>query len=155
MYDLKKHLEELGASKWNEWKAALANDVIYEEIATHTHVKSADEYLKIVQRWKRAFPDLKATIVNMFTSGDRIFAEVEWDGTQTGPLDGPFGTIAATNKRGLLKASLIVTTKNDKVVELHHYFDMMTMLANLGIAPFAGVAAPVAKGGTATAPRQP
>ncbi|HUJ57325.1 MAG TPA: ester cyclase [Kofleriaceae bacterium] len=155
MYDLKKHLAEFAASKWNEWKASLADDVIYEEIATHTRVKGADEYLKIVQRWKRAFPDLKATVLNTFTAGDKIFAEVEWEGTQTGPLDGPFGTIAPTNKRGLTKAALFATVKNDKLVEFHQYFDMMTLLANLGIAPFAAAPAQVAKPGVAPAPRRP
>lgn len=155
MYDLEQHLAEFSASKWNDWKARLASDVIYDEIATHIRVKGADEYLKIVSRWKRAYPDLKATVVNMFSAGEKIFAEVEWEGTQTGPLDGPFGTIAASNKRGLLKASLFVTVRNDKVVELHHYFDLMTMLANIGIAPFAGVAAQAAKAGAASIPRQP
>lgn len=154
MYDLKQHLAEFGASKWNEWKARLASDVVYEEIATHTKVKGADEYLKIVQRWKRAYPDLKATVVNTFTSGDKVFAEVEWEGTQTGPLEGPFGSIAPTNKRGLLKASLFATVRDDKVVELHQYFDMMTMLANLGIASFAGAPAQAAKMGAAPPPRR-
>lgn len=153
MYDLKKHLADFAASKWNEWKASLANDVIYDEIATHTRVKGADEYLKIVLRWKRAYPDLKATVLNMFTAGDKIFAEIEWEGTHTGPLDGPFGTIAPTNKRGLVKASLFVTLKNDKIVELHHYFDMMTLLANLGIMPFVGAPAQAAKAGVAPVPR--
>jgi steroid delta-isomerase-like uncharacterized protein len=138
MYDLKQHLADFAASKWNEWKAGLASDVIYEEIATHTRVKGAEEYLKIVLRWKRAYPDLKPTVLNMVSAGDKIFAEIEWEGTHTGPLEGPFGMIAATNKRGLVRASLFVTVKNDKVVELHHYFDMMTLLANLGILPFAG-----------------
>lgn len=155
MYDFKKHLAEFSASKWNEWKASLASDVIYEEIATHTRVKGADDYFKIVQRWKRAYPDLKATVLNMFTAGDKIFAEVEWEGTQTGPLEGPFGSIAPTNKRGLLKASLFATVKNDKLVELHQYFDMVTLLANLGIAPFAGLQAQAAKAGAAPIPRQP
>lgn len=154
MYDLKKHLADLAASKWTEWKAGLADDAIYEEVATHMRVKGADEYLKVVQRWKRAFPDLKATVINTFAAGDKIFAEVEWEGTQSGPLEGPFGTIAPTNKRGMVKAAMVATVKNDKVVEFHHYFDMMTMLANLGIAPVAGAPAQAAKPGTAPAPRR-
>ena len=148
MYDLRKHLGEFAESKWNEWKTSLANDVIYEEIATHTRVKGAEEYLKTVQRWKRAYPDLKATVLNVVTAGEKIFAEVEWEGTHTGPLEGPFGTINATNKRGLLRAALFATVKNDKLVEFHHYFDMMTLLANLGIAPFVGAAAQPAKSPT-------
>ncbi len=152
MYDLEKHLGLFAAAKWNEWKESNAKDVIYEEIPIHTRVKGADEYLKAVERWKRAFPDLHATVLNRFTSGDRIFAEIEWEGTQTGPLETPFGPIAASNKRGILKAALYITLKNDKVIEMHHYFDMVTLLANIGVAPFAGMAAPAMKPGAAPSP---
>lgn len=152
MYDLEKHLAAFAAANWSEWKESLAKDVIYEEIATHTRVKGAGEYLKAVERWKRAYPDLHATVISRFSSGDRIFAEIEWEGTQSGPLETPFGPIAASNKRGALKAALYVTVKNDKVVELHHYFDMMTLLANIGVAPFAGKPVPAAKAGAAPIP---
>lgn len=156
MYDIKKHLAALSSAKWDEWKAELANDAIYEEAATHVRVKGADDYLKIVQRWKRAFPDLQATVLDSAMTGNKVFAEVEWEGTQTGPLEGPFGMIAPTHKHGVVKASMIVTVKNDKIVELHHYFDMVTMLSNLGLVPFAGLpAAAPAKAGAAATPRNP
>lgn len=152
MYDIKKHLADLSASNWGDYKASLASDAVYEEVATHLRVKGADEYVKIVQRWKRAFPDLKATVLSTFAFGDKVFAEVEWEGTQTGPLEGPFGTIAPTNKRGVIKAAIVATVKNDKAVEVHQYFDVLTLLSNLGIAPYATAPTPTAKAG-APAPR--
>jgi predicted ester cyclase len=155
MYDIRKHLADLSASKWTDYKANIASDAAYEEVATHQRVKGADESIKVIQRWKRAFPDLKATVLNTFTAGDKVLAEVEWEGTQTGPLEGPAGTIAPTNKRGVIKAAIVCTVKNDKVVEFHHYFDLLTLLSNLGIAPFAGVPAQAAKATAAPAPRRP
>ncbi len=152
MFDIRKHLADLSASNWNEYKASLANDAVYEEAATHVRVKGADEYMKVIQRWKRAFPDIKATVLNTFGSGDKVFAEVEWEGTQTGPLEGPFGMIAPTNKRGIIKAAIVATVMNDKLVEVHHYFDVLTLLGNLGIAPYAAAPGPAAKAG-APAPR--
>ena len=155
MFDIKKHLADLSASKWTDYKASLASDAVYEEVATHQRVKGADEYIKVIQRWKRAFPDLKATVLNTFTAGDKVLAEVEWEGTQTGPLEGPAGTIAPTNKRGLIKAAIVSTIKNNKVVEVHQYFDLLTLLSNLGIAPVAGAPAQVAKASAAAPPRRP
>ena len=143
MYDIKKHLSDFSASKWDEFKAQLAPDVVYEEVGTHVRTKGPDDYVKAVQRWKRAFPDLTAHFVRTYSSGDSVIAEVEWEGTHGGPLEGPFGTIAATNKRGMTKAVMVVRLKGDLVVEAHHYFDVLTVLANIGIAPFA--AAPAAK----------
>jgi predicted ester cyclase len=152
MFDIKKHLADLSASKWNEYKASLAPDAVYEEVATHVRVKGADDYLKVIQRWKRAFPDLSATVLNTIVAGDKIVAEVEWEGTQSGPLEGPFGTIAPTNKRGLIRAAIVTTVKHDKVVEVHQYFDVLTLLGNLGISPTIGAPA-AAKAGAAPAPR--
>ena len=153
MYDIKNHLADFSASKWTEYKAALASDVVYEEVASRVRVKGADEYMKAIERWKRAFPDLKATVLSSYIAGDKVFAEIEWAGTQTGPLDGPFGPIPPTNKRGVVRAAIVATVKNDKLVEAHHYFDVLTLLTNLGIAPFAGAPAQATKPGAAPTPR--
>ena len=153
MLDLiKKHLADYSASKWTDYKAALAADVTYEEMSTRQPVKGPEEYVKSVQRWKTAFPDLKATVTSGAVSGDKVFVEVEWDGTHTGPFAGPFGTIPATNKRGQVKAALLFTVKNGKIIESKHYFDLLTVLIQLGIAPMAAVSQPPAKTGGASAP---
>ena len=142
---LKKHLANFSAAKWDDYKAALANDVTYEEAATQLRAKGPDEYVKLVQRWKRAFPDLKANVIRGFESGDKVVAELEWEGTHSGPLDGPFGTIQATNKRGRVKGVIIATIKNGKIASEHHYFDLLTVLNQIGVAPMAGAKAPAAE----------
>jgi steroid delta-isomerase-like uncharacterized protein len=136
MIDLiKKHLADFSAGNWSEYKADLAPDVVYEERATMQRAKGVDEYLKLIQRWKQAFPDLKATVLDAFASEDRVFAEVEWEGTQSGPLQGPFGTIPATNKHGQVRAALAFRIKDGKIAEEDHYFDLFTLLGQLGIGP--------------------
>jgi len=84
-----------------------------------------------------------------------VMAEVEWEGTHTGPFDGPFGTIAATNKRGRVQAVLLFTLKDGKIVENRHYFDLLTVMSQLGIAPMAGTTAQAAATAGAPAPRHP
>jgi steroid delta-isomerase-like uncharacterized protein len=153
MLDLiKKHLADFSASKWTDYKAPLAADVTYEEMATRQRVRGADEYLKAVQRWKGAFPDLRATITSGVVSGDKVVVEVEWEGTHTGPFAGPFGEIAATNKRGRVPAVMVFTVKNGKIVESHHYFDLLTVLIQIGVAPMA-MTQPAPKTPGAPAPR--
>jgi steroid delta-isomerase-like uncharacterized protein len=138
MPDINKHLDDLAAGRWDDYKAAFTNDVIYEELATRTRVQGADEYVNVVKRWKRAFPDLKATLLSSFQGGDRAVAEIEWEGTQSGPLEGPFGTIQATNKKGRVRAVIVMTMKGDKIAESHHYFDLLTVLAQTGALPALG-----------------
>ena len=160
MIDLiNKHIADYSSSNWTDYKAALAPDVMYEEVPMRVRVKGADEYMKVVQRWKKAFPDLAGTVLSSIESedGSEIAAEIEWKGTHTGPLDGPMGTIPATNKRGSVKATMLFKVRNNKIVEARHFFDLLTVLAQIGVAPMAGMpAAQAGAAGTAqAAPRRP
>lgn len=143
MLDLiKRHLDALSAGDWNAYKADLAIDVTYDEVGTQQRVTGPDEYVRTVQRWKRAFPDLTARVIGGFETPDAMVAEIEWEGTHRGQLDGPFGAIPPTNKRGRLRAALVARQRNGKITETHHYFDLLTMLSQLGVAPRMGAAAP-------------
>src|SRR4051794_3809159 len=144
---IKKHVADFSASNWNDYKAAAAPDIIYVEAATSSRVQGVDDYLKAVQKWKRAFPDAKGRVIGGTTSGEQVTAEIEWEGTHTGPLEGPMGTIGPTNRRARVNAVFVTTIRNGKIVESHHYFDLLTILTQLGIAPMMGAGAqPQGKG---------
>lgn len=139
---VKKHLDSYGAGRWDDYKADLSSDVVYEETATLTRTKGIEGYLATVQRWKQAYPDLKATVREAFASGDRVFAELEWAGTHQGTLETPFGAIPATGKSGTVRAALVVRLRDDKIVESHHYFDNLTVLMQIGAVPGMAARAP-------------
>jgi len=141
---VQRNLSAFAQSRWEDFKATLAPDALYEEIATGQRAKGADEYVKSVQLWKRPFPDLHANWISGFAIGDKVVVEVEWEGTHTDRFDGPFGPMMATNKRGRVKAVLVCTLKNGKILEMHHYFDLLTLLNQIGLAPSASASAPVA-----------
>lgn len=148
---IKKHLEDLAAGKWREYEAALATNVVYEEPATRMRVVGAAEYVNAVKRWKTAFPDLRAEDLKLYEAGDTVIAELMWAGTHEGKFEGPFGTIAPTFKKGGVKAVLVCKLKGEKIVEARNYFDVFTILAQLGIAP--PIAATMGQQPVATEPR--
>ena len=94
--------------------------------------------MQAAQGWKTAFPDAQGTITKELASGDTAVLEITWDGTQTGPLDGPGGTIPATGKKVRLEAVQVVTVAGGKVTETRHYFDLLGMLQQLGVVPSPG-----------------
>jgi steroid delta-isomerase-like uncharacterized protein len=149
---IKKHLADLSASEWNDFQSSLAGDAIYEEMATLQRVKGAEHYVRAVQQWKRAFPDLRATFLNGFIGNDKVVVEILWEGTHTGPFDGPFGAIAPTGKRSRVNAALIYTLNAGKIVESRHYFDLLTLLGQIGMVPTMEASAP-APVNPATVPR--
>lgn len=138
---IKRHIEAFNEDDWEAYKAGYADDAEFIEMPTQQHARGPAEIAKLLQRWKLAFPDLRGTIVNGAASGDKLFIEVNWEGTHTGPLDGPFGTIEPTGKTGKVSAAIIFTMKGEKIATTHHYFDVMTVLLQTGAAPTTGVAA--------------
>jgi predicted ester cyclase len=58
--------------------------------------------------------------------------EVSWRGTHKGPLLTPEGTIAPTGKRIDVRACMVVEVAEDKVRAQCHYFDMGTLLKQIG-----------------------
>ena len=154
---IKKHLADFGASNWSEYKATFSPECVYEEYATGTRVKGPDACVQVAQKWKRAFPDARGTLMSSVLSGDTITVEIQWQGTQTGPLESPFGAVAATNKRITVNAVEVFKLRNGQIVEDRHYFDLLTILSQLGVATpqLLGAQGGAGAGTGAARPRNP
>jgi steroid delta-isomerase-like uncharacterized protein len=126
------------AKNWDALNAATASDIVYDEVGTQRVIQSGSDYLAASKGWAVAFPDAQATFDQAYASGDTAILEVTWRGTHLGPLQTPTGAIPATNKKIEIRACLIVTVTDQKVRAARHYFDMVTMLTQLGLSA-AGV----------------
>lgn len=129
---IRKNLAACASSNWDVYRTTLSTDAVYEEVSSVRRVVGAERFMIALQRWKIAFPDLKAVVTRAHTVGDRVIAEVEWEGTHTGTLEGSFGVIAPTNRRCRLSGAILFTIRDAKIVELRNYFDVMTVLTQLG-----------------------
>ena len=118
---------------WTAVRAAMTPDFVYDEVATARKVQGADEVIAVWQGWATAIPDSKATFHQALTSGNTVVLEHTWTGTHSGPLQTPTGTIPATGKSINLRACAVVEIAGDKAKLQRHYFDMATMLAQLGV----------------------
>ena len=117
---------------WDKVKAAFAENGIYDEKATSRRVQGVGKILEVWQGWAKAIPDSKATFVGEYASGDTAIIEVVWKGTHTGALEAPTGTIPPSNKPIELPACQVVKVENGKVKSFTHYFDMATLLTQIG-----------------------
>ena len=132
---IKKHLDAFTAGNWPEFRSMLASNVVLDEVPTRQTVLGADDYVALVQRWKTAFPDLRPQIKDVVGTDDRVVIELEWEGTQRAPLQAPFGSIPATNKQARIPAVLIMKIEGNKIRACRHYFDMFSLMTQLGLAP--------------------
>ncbi len=131
----RENVEAFNAGDWQRFKAPLSGDSVYEEPATQRRVQGPDAIAETSQGWKQAFPDARGTVTRALERDDTVVLEITWEGTQTGALAGPQGTIPASGKRVRVQAVQVLTLRGDKIAENKHYFDMMTLLTQIGALP--------------------
>ncbi len=117
---------------WSKAKDMLAADAVYDEKGTNRRIQGAGAIVEAWQGWGKAIPDSKATFVREFASGDTAVFEIVWKGVHTGPLQTPTGTIPASNKPIEVPACQVVQVEGGKVKSVSHYFDMLTLLTQIG-----------------------
>ena len=117
---------------WDRARAALAPEVVYEEVGTHRKLKGVDDVLTAWKGWATAISDSRATFQSELVSGNTAVLEITWTGIHDGPLQTPNGEIAPTGKKIELRAIQVVDVANDRVKSVRQYFDMGTLLQQIG-----------------------
>ena len=119
---------------WDKIRASTTTDLVYDEVATHREVEGIDQVLELWQEWATAFPDSHGIFQDASVSSDKVALELTWHGTHTGPMQTPDGEIPATGNSIEIRACALVEVEDDRVKSIRHYFDMMTMMQQLGLA---------------------
>ncbi len=90
----------------------------------------------LIQAYLTAFPDLHVNVTLLIAQGDYVVAHWTATGTHTGPLPTPIGgSIPATGKQVVLKASETYQLKGGKISHLWGFFDRVSLLGQLGVMP--------------------
>ena len=132
---LKENIKAFNDGDFFQLAATLADDAIYVEAATQRRAEGKEAIVDLFKAWKASFPDAEGTITNIFGSGDQAIAEVTWVGTQTGDMEGSSGTIPASGKKMEVTASIVIRTSGDQITVSNQYFDLNTLLTQIGAIP--------------------
>ena len=119
---------------WNAVAAVLAPGCVYDEVATHRRVQGVNEIMDAWRGWATALPDSRASFDKVSVSGNTVTLELTWRGAQTGPLETPGGTLPPSGRSIEIRACQVVEVADGKVQSVRHYFDMATILQQLGIS---------------------
>ena len=115
---VRRFVEEL----WNGRKLELADELISSDCQTH-QLRSGASVAAVsrgpaaikehVAEWLRGFPDLRFTIEQIFSFGDKVFTQSVMEGTHTGR----WLEIAATNKRVTIRMMTVHRIAHGKIAE--------------------------------------
>ena len=120
---------------WDQAKAGITPDFVYDEVATGRKVTGVDDTIAAWKGWAQAFPDSKGVFQGAHVTQDgTVVLELTWQGTHQGPLQTPKGPISATGKRIDVRGCAIFQFTGEKARTQRHYFDMATLFQQIGVA---------------------
>ena len=132
----RKTVDAFSSDDWDAYRAALAPGSVYHEFCTGRRVEGPDAVVEASRSWKQAFPDGSGTVTNALAMGNTAVLEVTWRGTQTEAMVTPTGqTLPPSGKYAEVAAVQVITVEDGKITENRHYFDLMTILAQIGALP--------------------
>ncbi len=117
------------------YSAIYAQDAVIHDPMYPQPLKTRAEIEKDFMDFVKAFPDITVKFNHAFEKDQ--WAALDWQmaGTHKGPLTGPQGTIAATNKRIDFRGALIYKINpTGLVTEQFLYYDTAALSKQLGIA---------------------
>ena len=102
----------------------------YDPNAKHGENFTIEGFQKGVTFTKEAFPDFKATVIDIFATGDKVISEVIYTGTHTGKKMFKQEALGKTVKVPGLD---VFTFKNGKCVNHQHVADHLELVMQMGL----------------------
>jgi len=131
----RKQIDAFNNSDWEQMRGLLTSDTHYHAFGTERAIEGPEQLIELFKGWKTAFPDAAGTVTSTVASGDTAVLEVTWKGTHTGPLTTAAGTIPASGKSQETPAAVFYVFEGAKIKASRHYFDVMTLLKQIGAEP--------------------
>ena len=113
--------------------AVIADDCEFVDVPRGEIQRGPEGYRHDYERWRTAFPDGTVEIINVIAEGDWVVVEFTNSGTNTGPLRTAIGDFPPTNRKIEVPYCSIMQIKNGKVISGRDYYDVSTILRQLGL----------------------
>lgn len=126
-------VEAINAHDWDRLAKPIAESAVFYSPDSPEPLKGPSTLFERMRNLAVAFPDLRAEKVAVFGQGDWVCGEFVTSGTHEGPLQGAGRTIQPTNKSFRMRLCNVYRFEGGEIVEVRQYYDLLGMLAQLGI----------------------
>jgi len=133
-------LDDRGMAAWDShdtdaFVALFADGFVYTDDSTPQPLRSRDEVRAYMQAWYTAFPDMRARELNRVVGEDSVAVEIEFTGTNTGPLAMGGQEIPATGRPVVGRGTYFAKAADGGITEFHAHPDVAGMMMQLGLMP--------------------
>lgn len=131
-----EQLDDRGMAAWDQHDAAaftalLADEFTFSDVMAPEPFRSREQVQAYMETWFTAFPDMRVKTASRVVTEDQVAAEVEFTGTNTGPLRMGDQEIPATGKLVFGTGTYFASIKDGKFVSFRAHPDVASMMEQL------------------------
>lgn len=135
-----ERLDEKSLAAWDSHDADAFVEIFADEFVWHDWVmpepiRDKETARQYFQTWIQAFPDMKTVNVERVLGDDAVATEIEWTGTNSGPMVMGGNEIPATNREVRGRGVYFARFREGKVVEFRSHPDVAGVMMQLGMMP--------------------
>jgi len=130
---LKDNVEAINSKDIDQLLSNYSDDCIMEVIPSGTPVTGKEEIRNFYEVFFMAYPDFNLEIKSNFASGNQVCGESIMSGTHKGKM--PDMPIEPTGKHFSVRSASVTEVKDGKAYKARIYFDMASLLQQLGVMP--------------------
>jgi len=135
-----ERIDDQGMAAWGSHDpdaitGLLADDFVWADVTLPEPLRTKEEARQYAQAWFTAFPDMNLKQTNRVVSDDAVAAELEFTGTNTGPMMMAGKEIPPTGKSVVGRGSYFARIRDGKIVEFSSHPDVAGLMMQLGFMP--------------------
>ncbi len=135
-----ERLDDVGMGAWEAHDPDTFADLFAERFELNdpslpAPLTTKEDARRYAQGWFTAFPDMSIKQLNRIVTDDAVAAEVQFTGTNTGPMSMAGNEVPPTGKSVTGKGAYFVRVRDGKVVEFNSYPDIAGLMMQLGFMP--------------------
>jgi ketosteroid isomerase-like protein len=115
------------------WAASFTEDGTFTDESIGVTYRGSSELGRPVEVYAKAFHDMHRELYKFYAAGDIVVVQLALQGTHTGSLEMPFGTIPATGKRMDAPCCDVFQLKDGKIQRFDCYPSGTVILSQLGV----------------------
>ncbi|MBO1268294.1 ester cyclase [Arthrobacter cavernae] len=137
-----QRLDEQGMAAWDQHNPddfvdLFAEDFTFSDVTRPEALRSKDEVRQYMESWFTAFPDMRILSINRVVGDDAVAGEVEFTGTNTGPLVVGGMEMPATGKSVTSTGAYFFSVRDGKIASFSARPDGAGLMEQLGLLPGA------------------
>jgi ketosteroid isomerase-like protein len=115
------------------WEALFAVDGTFTDQSVGVTYRGPGEWGYPVRNYGTAFADMHRELYDVWTIGETVIVRLALQGTHSGPLETPFGTIPPTGKKMDAPCADIFELDNGKIKRFDCFPEGSVILTQLGV----------------------